>query len=378
MGDKMVENGSWGWRQLWRRVSLRLRRSWIFRLLSRWVEQRTGKWSSARRLYYGFLSDAFEREFRAVAAGRTLYFAGFRGEKSSYSLRRNIHRLEKGLVARSRRATFGLDFIEDTVIGFEDLIDAFHGERQFTSEVIWARDVLRRYFSSVEQNQKLKLLEERFEVLAGRTTGGQSRPSAPFIRDQGSLISISDLYGLAVQRRSVRSYLPVPVPRGLVDRAMEVALQSPSACNRQPFIFRVFDRPKDARQIAAVAAGTISFLDEINSIIVVVGRLRAYAGERDRHAIYVDASLAAMAFVLGLEVQGVGSCVINWGDDTEREWRINKMLALEPDERVIMMISYGWPDLKIAVPFSAKRGVKESRSFEILSRGRSTICDADY
>ncbi len=35
-----------------------------------------------------------------------------------------------------------------------------------------------------------------------------------------------------------------PVERSKIDRAIAVASQAPSACNRQPFVFRVFDDPE--------------------------------------------------------------------------------------------------------------------------------------
>ncbi|HSW20761.1 MAG TPA: nitroreductase family protein [Ramlibacter sp.] len=42
-------------------------------------------------------------------------------------------------------------------------------------------------------------------------------------------------------RRSVRRYLPQPVPQALVDRLLEAAVTAPSAHNRQPWRFAVLD-----------------------------------------------------------------------------------------------------------------------------------------
>ena len=49
---------------------------------------------------------------------------------------------------------------------------------------------------------------------------------------------------LAERRRSVRWFADRPVPHDLIDKALEVGLQAPSACNRQPFAFRFFDDPE--------------------------------------------------------------------------------------------------------------------------------------
>ena len=318
-------------------------------------------------LHYGLLSDTFVREHRAVAAGRHLYTAARQGRRRhSIMLRRNVHRLEKGLVAEPARKIFALGFIDETVAEFEAVAREYAAPETPSPELTWARDVLEAYFEATGSGDPtLPPLERRFREAAARLAEKEgAAPSRPFLRDLTNRpVAIEALQALAVQRRSVRSYRPEPVPRALVDRAVAVAAQSPSACNRQPFSFLIFDDPAVARRVGAVPAGTKSYVDGLQAIVVVIGRLRAYPGERDRHAIYVDASLAAMAFMLGLEAQGVGSCAINWGDDAPREAQIARMLNLAPDERVVMMISYGWPAPEARVPFSAKRSLDELRVY---------------
>jgi nitroreductase len=318
-------------------------------------------------LYYGMMSDAFLREHRAVAAGRSAYRSAQRSAgRSSFLLRRNIHRLEKALIITNRRPVFALDFIGETVREFEAVAGA-HGRGEAPGpEMVWARDVLGTYFAATPADHpQLAPLRPRFEAAALRLDFTPAdRPSVPFRRDLSvQPVAIEALDLLARRRRSVRHYLDRPVPRDLVDRAIAIAAQSPSACNRQPFAFLIFDDPATARRVAAVPAGTRTFMHGIQSIVVLVGRLRAYPRERDRHAIYVDASLAAMAFILGLESQGVASCAINWADEEPAESRIAAMLGLDPDERVILMISYGWPDPDALVPYSAKRPHDEFRIY---------------
>ena len=70
-----------------------------------------------------------------------------------------------------------------------------------------------------------------------------------------------------------------------------------------------------------------------------------------------------MAFVLGLEVQGVASCMINWPDIPERDARMRRLLGLADTERVIMLIAYGYADAERLVPFSAKGSLDEIRAF---------------
>ncbi len=153
----------------------------------------------------------------------------------------------------------------------------------------------------------------------------------------------------------MRWFDPRPVPRELVFKALDAAAQAPSACNRQPFLFRYFDQPADAQRIAAIAMGTTGYAGNIRSLVVLLGDLGCYPEERDRHVPYIDASLAAMQFMLSLETLGLASCPINWPDIEHREREMAEALALPLHLRPVMLIALGYPDPQGGVPFSAKK-----------------------
>lgn len=168
---------------------------------------------------------------------------------------------------------------------------------------------------------------------------------------------------LARLRKSVRWYLQKPVPRELIDKAIGVAGLAPSACNRQPITFHVFDDSHAIARVSALAGGAEGFCENFPALVVVTGRLRAYFTENDRHIIYIDGSLAAMSFLHALLTMGVASCIINWPDVAQRDRRMSRLLALKPDERVILLISLGYPDPEGLVPFSQKKDPESMRIY---------------
>jgi len=145
------------------------------------------------------------------------------------------------------------------------------------------------------------------------------------------------------------------VPSDLVSKALDAAAQAPSACNRQPFLFRYFDDPEDAHRIASIAMGTTGYAQNVPAIVVLLGDLSCYPEERDRHVVYIDASLAAMQFMLALETLGLASCPINWPDIEVRERAMAEALDLPWHIRPVMLIALGYPDPQGGVPFSAKK-----------------------
>ena len=325
------------------------------------------RWSPFLTSVVYLVDPAFRREQAAVASGFLSHHRQSNAEVKFFLLRRNIHRIEKGLVMRPRRSAFALDYIRETVNHFDAAL--VYGD-SFSSwgDLSWAQDVLESYFQAVDSSPVVEAARLDFES-AKRDFVANSAPACkrvPYSRQNVSVPSYESFYALARQRRSVRWFSGKPVERKLIDQAVKVAVQSPSACNRQPFVFRVFDDADMVKRLVKLPMGTAGFAHNIPVITIVVGDLSAYFGERDRHGIYVDASLASMSLMLALETVGLSSCPLNWPDVTSREREMSKLLDLKTHERVIMCIAIGYPDPEGLVAYSQKRSLDQARSYNMM------------
>ena len=148
-------------------------------------------------------------------------------------------------------------------------------------------------------------------------------------------------------------------PDLLVKKAITAGLTAPSACNRQPFRFIIVNSKEKLAKTVNLPMGSDTFAHNIKLMAILIGDLSAYFDERDRHLIYIDASLAAMNFMMALETLGLSSCPINWPDIEERELNIAKEFNLQPNEKGIMFFSIGYALDKGGVPFSAKKNVEQ-------------------
>ncbi|KAA5538761.1 nitroreductase family protein [Roseiconus nitratireducens] len=356
-------------RSLVRRIKERWRRRWLD-LACRWRPL-----SGLHCLISGELS----REAQAMLRGRQRHLMQLEeagGEAVLFQLRRNTHRLEKGLIMRPRRPQFALDYIAETVASFEQSVadatggkEVSPGQQDDCQTLRWARDVLGDYFRVVRRDAMLDGLFDRYDAARQRFddslhTSSEAHALTPYRRDLQPLgVSIDDFERLAWRRRSVRWYQQRPVPREVIDRAIRIAGLSPSACNRQPFQFRVYDDPALVQRIGAIPGGTAGFAENFPGLVVLVGQMQAFPLGRDRHVIYIDASLAAMSFQYALELQGVGSCCINWPDVESRERQMAEAIGLAGHERVVMLISFGYPDPDGMVPCSSKKPLHSIRSY---------------
>jgi nitroreductase len=314
---------------------------------------------------------SFNREQFAVLRGRRDYYRNLgRRRRTHTELRRNVHRLEKGISMRPRRPVFALDYLEETIEFYEAAVagsDA-DGPHIDPHELAWAHDVIAAYFAVVDDSHPaVARAKTRF---GNARTGPASEPveRKPFLRRDGAVSNASyeDLLSLAMQRRSGRWCADTPVPRELLDKALLVARQGPTACNRLPYEFRIFDDPDLIAKVASIPFGSAGYAHQIPAVAVVVGRLHHYFSPRDRHVIYVDASLAAMGFMLALETLGLSSSVINWPDFEPLEAKMQKMLHLDYDERVVMLIAIGYADPEGIIPFSEKKPLNLLRRYNDL------------
>ncbi|WP_185973226.1 nitroreductase family protein [Aeromicrobium piscarium] len=317
-------------------------------------------------IHYRVASTALDREADAVFAGIQAHHSRVRTGSELFELRRRVHMIEKGLTMRPRRDTFAVAYI-DLVL---DRLSTAMVQGLLTDEMIaWSRDVLDGYFDATSSSPNAVIAAAR-----DRYRGMNLTSSMPYLGPGGPTVGIAaanfdDLCELAQRRRSVRWFDDRPVDRATVDRAIAMAIEAPTACNRVPYSFRVFDRPEDARRVAAIAGGTAGYVHNLNAVMVLVGDLSAYVDERDRHLIYIDGSLAAMSLLLGLEVQGVSSCCINWPDLRRPEKEIRRLLDLAPYERVVMLIAYGHADPDGLAPVSPKVPLNMARKYEVLANG---------
>ncbi|MDU1846680.1 MAG: nitroreductase family protein [Niallia nealsonii] len=316
-------------------------------------------------VYYLFAGE-FKRENNAVLNGKRLHMKDLLEKKNNdYSLRRNIHRIEKGLLMKPRKDTFAIRFIEETMNNFIFLLNE-NNRVINNSQLKWAYDVLDEYYKVVGEHpiiDKQKSIFYNLEIEKNITE--EELRYIPYKRnlEYQSEISFEGLKRLSTVRRSVRWFSNEPVDRNKIDKALEIATLSPSACNRQPYRYLIINDKDLLKKVVKLPSGTAGFGHNIPCLIAVIGDLSAYPFERDRHLIYIDSSLSVMSFLYGLEVQELSSCVLNWPDIEKYEKKLEREINLKKYERVIMFIAVGNPDKDALVAYSRKKELSELRQY---------------
>lgn len=305
-------------------------------------------------LLYALLSKQFWREINTVVQGINQYYKdrNDRHQTTSPLLRRNIHRIEKGIIMTPRKPTFALEYIEETI---EEYIKCVATNEFDSVELKWAYDVLNQYFISVKSTPFISIMRSKFNNSTANIDADSSTKFSPLqVNSDKASIDPAAFQKLCQNRFSTRHFLGKQVPRDIIKQAIDIAGTAPSACNRQPYRFHLASDDKICSKISNLALGTSGYRDHIHNLFVVTASSSYYEFERDRHIIYIDSSLATMQLVLALESFGLASCIINWPDIEGREQKLSHALNLAPHERAIMLIAFGYPDDNAKTPYSAK------------------------
>lgn len=209
---------------------------------------------------------------------------------------------------------------------------------------------------------------------------------------------VTDFFTAVATRRSVRDFLPDPVPEEVLQRCLDAALQAPSSSNLQPWEFVVI-RSLEARAQAAAICLNQSAARRASLLIAVVAHRDTWRRNRDhilatfrergtlrrrqgtyykrliplvytngpfnllgwwkpllgravslfrpvpnlmtktdvRLIAHKSTALAAATFMLALRAEGYDSCPMEGFDP----WRAKKLLKLGPGAEVSMFLAVG-------------------------------------
>ncbi len=304
------------------------------------------------RIYYGIINRSFAKENRTVLRGKILYWQKYRkNELNKHEMRRNIHRLEKGLIIPERKETFGQSYIMKTVRTY---INNINNPEYDKPSLKWAHDILTLYFQKVKHKGIIKEAYNLFEK-----TERENSPLShiPYKRTDKKLNtqSYDEFLNLCTQRASTRIFQQKDVPNKLIEEAFQAAIHSPSACNRQPYEFWIFKKQKDIDRFIKLPGGISGFEKGIPVLAFLIGDLSAFFDERDRHLIYIDGGIVTMRLILALESLGLASCVLNLPDIKEKD--IDKELSLPKHKSSILALIFGYPEENSLYPYSQKKAV---------------------
>lgn len=288
----------------------------------------------------------------------TLYFLTcsgvFEDKKETYSararLRKDAHALEKGLSLPEIRPFYGkqkiLKLIEDTYTARSN--SALDHDRQVAESVLAA--YAKWHIDNGHIDPIVESLSAQFLGSNRQSELGGTILLEKCAKDD----SLRSFDATVLSRRTVRNFSKKRVPRQEIEGAISVAWSSPSVCNRQPWAITITqDKDKISRQLR-LQAGNRGFADSIDTLLVVLGDMKAFVEEYEIFEPFVDAGIFSGVLVNALHARGIGSCCLNLCVSHHVAEKIIAELGVPKHLFPIMMIGCGYPQNDCEVAISAR------------------------
>lgn len=141
-------------------------------------------------------------------------------------------------------------------------------------------------------------------------------------------------------RRSVRAYLPKPVPDAVLDRLRQALRFAPSACNHQPWHF-IFVHDAHLRQEIVRQSHKQKWMLDAPVFVVACGfPLQAYKAMGGYgNSADIDVAIAIDHLTLTAVSEGLGTCWIGAFDEAS----VKTLLGIPAQAKVVAIIPLGYP-----------------------------------
>lgn len=257
-----------------------------------------------------------------------------------YRILIEAHALEKGLSLKKTRPFFGktkIIFLKEALLRYDLSYSRLPAEMTcgvFRAYLQFHKD--NGHFSSVLD--ELDAYVERYVVKNSiepngglREFGENDCPEAPASSQ------------LLLSRHSTRSYQDNCLAGSEVNQIVRMAQSAPSQCNRQSSKVYFYQEREDIDHLLKLQSGAAGFSQDVNNLFVISSDIIAWGGAQQRNQAYIDGALFAMNLMLACHSYGVATCPLNLAVTHRVEKAIKRVGNIGVDERLVMMISAGYP-----------------------------------
>jgi len=262
------------------------------------------------------------------------------------------HSIEKGLSYQNVRLGFGKSALDNLI----ELMSQYK-ELKYPIESECYQTALSNLYKYVElhesQHYDMTELKKRISHLNGvaNNLGGSIELTKTEI--EGKLKE--DFKVFSASRHSVRDFSSSPVDIITIKQAINLAQNTPSACNRQGWKIRIVTQSEIKSILEKNQNGNRGFGNNIDKYILVTTDSRYFAKPRERNQPYIDGGMYAMNLLYSLHYYGIATIPLSASLTPTQESNIRKVLDISDAENLILFIGIGNYINSFKVPKSERR-----------------------
>lgn len=248
------------------------------------------------------------------------------------------HRLEKGLSYPDFREGFGAEAYQSLISCMRKYKDNNFdlGDIVYQTGVSVINEYIKRH-----DNTKIDTtyLQEQLKLLKHgdiREIGG----TLDLKFEDINKYTQSDFKTFLFSRHSVRDFSTQDVSLSKINNALEIAGQTPSACNKQPWFTYVIKNQKVIKEIMKIK-GPLSGEDDIKCLLLVTTDNDYLLDFSERKQGFIDAGMYASTLLYALHHQNLATCPINARTFEDKDNKVRKILNIPKSQDFIFFIAVG-------------------------------------
>lgn len=294
---------------------------------------------------------------------RILKFSGiFMNESRERKLAQIIatyHVVEKGLTMPNRRFVFGVAILRDLM----KLINSFvakYGEDE--PQVVHAIGVIKAYYE-LHLNNGIENVDGNPEFFLKLKEFLDKWPSVPIAnqihisREEYFSARMSSFPEFASSRKTLRHYSAADLPIERIRSAVQHALNTPSACNRQHCRVYCITQQDTINKALEIQKGSRGFGHLANKLLVVTSNLEDVLWIGERNDAFINGGLFLMNLCYALHWEKIAHCILNWSRTPAEDIALRKLIPLKDSETVIALLTCGEAPEEFEIASSPRKDI---------------------
>lgn len=262
--------------------------------------------------------------------------------KIESNISKNTHVIEKGLTMPSMRYGFGQDRINALIENIK-LYNSYHYDvNRF--QISHATSVLLEYIATHDKANYQLDAELKKEIISVSHLTNTTTPSQQLSQQKEDYFEhINDSFDLfSSSRHSVRDYAEgEQVDIKVIDKAIKLANNAPSSCNRQPSRTYIVQNKSLIKQILDLQNGNRGFGHLCDKLIVLTADCTVYGSPQERNSPYIDGGMYGMNLLYALHFYKIATCTLNCYFDKKTDTKLRQLLNIPEHECFIFILPIG-------------------------------------
>lgn len=165
-------------------------------------------------------------------------------------------------------------------------------------------------------------------------------------------------------RKSIRNFTGEKIDISIIEKAVKLALNAPSVCNRQSSKVYLLEDKHLIDITLSIQGGMSGYTKNIHQLLILTTNRSYFYTVGERNQMFIDGGLFLMNLLYSLHFYKIANCPANWGKTVKEEKMLEKYIKIPASEKIICMIPIGISEENFKVPLSRRRDVNEI--FEII------------